>query len=442
MNKNNEMNSFSCVMNNMDAQIYVVDMNSYNLLFVNEKLQQIIGNALGKQCWQSIMPDQTGPCEFCTNKSLLVDENGIVRPPVIKEFKHPANQKWYLTQEQAILWHDNQYVRLRILIDFDNIKLDNEKKEKHFITREQMVGKMVHGFRTPLNAILGYTQLILYKKDYSQASREYIKAIHQCGEELLSLINGMYDFAKSKSNDKPHTQLSENRFELFDIAKKIINEPEIETETEVISKKETSKRKILVVDDTDSNRVFLINTLDIMGFSTKGASNGQHAIDIWKEWKPDLILMDIYMPDIDGNDVIKIIRKDESPGTHVIIIAVSASSIENDHSRAFSSGCDDFLIKPIKLDKLFELIEKHLNEYKTNQAIQKTHEQHTPPWLLDIIKQMPQKWLFEFKESIEMLDPIKTKFLIRKLEEKDIQAASVLMGWLKKYNFERLQQLI
>ena len=149
------------------------------------------------------------------------------------------------------------------------------------------------------------------------------------------------------------------------------------------------------------------------------------------------------MPEINGHDVIQTIRDKELPEDHVFIIAVSASSLENDKNLAIESGCDDYLMKPFKLNTLIELIEKYMNANTSQKSNQQSHKEiNTPDWLLDSIKQMPATWQKQFKNSIEMLDPIKTKYYITKMEKKYLQSASVLMDWVNQFNFDRLQELI
>ena len=127
----------------------------------------------------------------------------------------------------------------------------------------------------------------------------------------------------------------------------------------------------------------------------------------------------------------------------MFVIAVSASSLENDKNLAIESGCDDYLVKPFKLNTLIELLEKYLNANTSQKSNQQSHKEiNTHGWLLDSIKQMPATWQKQFKSSIEMLDPIITKSYITKMEKKGLQAASVLMDWVNQFNFNRLQQLV
>jgi CheY-like chemotaxis protein len=439
METNNHLSNH--VMNHIDAFIYVSDFKTHEMLWINEKLKQVIGEAAGKLCWQVMPFKQNCPCKFCTDESLLSGKKDQLNKAVINEFQHPVTQKWFMVKEQSIPWPDGRLVRLKMMMDYQNLNQINDHKEELFLSKEKQLGKIAHELRTPLNAILGYTQLMRYKKDFSHGGLDYISSIQHCGEQLISLINDISSIAKGKSDKQPDPGRSEKRIELFDIAQDILQKDPDIPKTFPFENSRTGK--ILVVDDSSNNRKFVINTIDILGFHTKEASDGHQALAIWENWQPDLILLDIYMPEINGHDVIQTIRDKELPGDHVFIIAVSASSLEKDKNLAIESGCDDYLMKPFKLNTLIELIEKYMNADTSQKSNQQSHKEiTTTDWLLDSIKQMPAIWQKQFKDSIEMLDPIKTKYYITKMEKKGLQAASVLMDWVNQFNFDRLQQLV
>jgi len=442
MEINNDIHLINHVMNHLDAFIYVSDFKTHEMLWINEKLKQVIGEAVGKLCWHAMPFEQNGPCKFCTDSTLLLDKKDHLNKAIINEFQHPVSQKWFMVKEQSIPWPDGRLVRLKIMMDYQNLKQINDNKEEElFLSKEMQIGKIAHELRTPLNAILGYTQLMRYKKNFSHGGLDYINSIQHCGEQLLSLINDISRIAKGKSDTQPDVGRSKKRIEIFDISQDILKQnPNI---SNALPTKNSRTGKVLVVDDSSDNRTFVINTLDILGFHTKEASDGHQALEIWENWNPDLILLDIYMPEINGHDVIQTIRDKELPEDHVFIIAVSASSLENDKNLAIESGCDDYLMKPFKLNTLIELIEKYMNANTSQKSNQQSHKEiNTPDWLLDSIKQMPATWQKQFKNSIEMLDPIKTKYYITKMEKKYLQSASVLMDWVNQFNFDRLQELI
>ncbi|MCP3921585.1 MAG: response regulator [Desulfobacterales bacterium] len=117
--------------------------------------------------------------------------------------------------------------------------------------------------------------------------------------------------------------------------------------------------KVLVVDDKKENRFLLKNTLSPLGFDMFEAVNGKDGVDKTVEISPDLILMDLKMPVMDGYEAISRIRE-LSISHKVIIITISASVFESDRKRSSDAGSDDFLAKPLIIEELLDLIDKHL----------------------------------------------------------------------------------
>jgi PAS domain S-box-containing protein len=104
---------FKTVLDSMEALVYVADMNTYELLFVNEFGREVWGEITGKICWQVLQKGQTGPCPFCTNDRLLND-HGESAGICVWEFRNTVDNEWYECRDQAIPWVDGRYVRMEI----------------------------------------------------------------------------------------------------------------------------------------------------------------------------------------------------------------------------------------------------------------------------------------------------------------------------------------
>jgi len=126
--------------------------------------------------------------------------------------------------------------------------------------------------------------------------------------------------------------------------------------------------KILVVDDKAINRSLAIDLLSPLGFEMSEAVDGQNAIEQAKTIQPDIVLMDIVMPIMNGLEATRQIRQEPSLNpTHfglvsnmahdVIIIAASASAFDNDYVESLQAGCNDFIAKPLHLEKLLQKLE-------------------------------------------------------------------------------------
>jgi CheY-like chemotaxis protein len=120
------------------------------------------------------------------------------------------------------------------------------------------------------------------------------------------------------------------------------------------------RRKILVVDDVAQSRMMLMDFLATLGFNLVDATNGQDAIDQAQRARPDLILMDIMMPVMDGLEATRRIRR--IPGlAHTPILIGSASATAGDQSRSLAAGANAFLSKPIEEDALLKALGEHLH---------------------------------------------------------------------------------
>ena len=115
---------------------------------------------------------------------------------------------------------------------------------------------------------------------------------------------------------------------------------------------------ILVAEDTDSNYI-LVRAILGKSYHLERAKDGMEAVTMFEELHPDLILMDMKMPNLDGLDATKIIRE-LSP--KIPIIALTAYAYECDRQAALKAGCNEFLTKPYKQEELKEVIERHLEE--------------------------------------------------------------------------------
>ncbi len=114
--------------------------------------------------------------------------------------------------------------------------------------------------------------------------------------------------------------------------------------------------KILLVEDNEMNRDMLSRRLIRRGFEVEMAVDGQAGVDMSASVKPDLILLDLSLPVIDGWEVARRIKA--NPDTaKVPIIALTAHAMTEDRERAMAAGCDDYDTKPVELPRLMEKID-------------------------------------------------------------------------------------
>jgi CheY-like chemotaxis protein/anti-sigma regulatory factor (Ser/Thr protein kinase) len=122
------------------------------------------------------------------------------------------------------------------------------------------------------------------------------------------------------------------------------------------------QRRLLIADDDRQNQLVLSQMAKKLGFQAKIVQNGAEAVKAALEETFDAILMDWHMPEMDGLEATSKIRQHEqSNNTHLLIIAVTASSLPGDRDTCLSAGTDDYLAKPVKLDQLRVTLGQYLN---------------------------------------------------------------------------------
>ena len=114
--------------------------------------------------------------------------------------------------------------------------------------------------------------------------------------------------------------------------------------------------KILLVEDNEMNRDMLTRRLERRGFQVVSAVDGRAGITMGEQEAPDLILMDMSLPDLDGWEATRLL-KSSSRTRSIPIIALTAHAMSGDRERAMEAGCDDYDTKPVELSRLLEKID-------------------------------------------------------------------------------------
>lgn len=121
--------------------------------------------------------------------------------------------------------------------------------------------------------------------------------------------------------------------------------------------------KVLLVEDNEMNRDMLSRRLIRRGFQVVFATDGQQGIDLARSERPDVILMDMSLPIIDGWEASRRLKADDATRS-VPVIALTAHAMSGDREKAIEAGCDDYDTKPVELDRLIGKIERLLGTAK------------------------------------------------------------------------------
>ncbi len=118
-------------------------------------------------------------------------------------------------------------------------------------------------------------------------------------------------------------------------------------------------KTVLIVEDNALNMKLMRDLLQASGYETLQSDNGKHAFDLVRENKPDLVLMDIQLPDVSGLDVTRWLKEDDTL-KHIPIIAVTALAFRGDEERVLEAGCDAYISKPISIAEFLEQVKSIL----------------------------------------------------------------------------------
>ena len=120
-----------------------------------------------------------------------------------------------------------------------------------------------------------------------------------------------------------------------------------------------TERRILYVEDNRENRILIKRVLEAEGYTVDEAADGLSGLKMAQENRPDLILLDINLPDIDGYEATKRLRKMNGI-SGVPVVALTANVMQGDREKSLEAGCDGYIQKPIDVDQLPDQIESYL----------------------------------------------------------------------------------
>ena len=199
---------FRAVLDSLDAGVYVVDMDSYEILLINEYTRRAFGDVTGEICWKTLQKGQDGPCPFCTNARLLTPD-GEPAGVITWEFCNTVTEGWYECHDMAIPWPDGRLVRLEIVTDIGERKRaeealrDTEKRYRHIfenatvgIYRSTPRGTYLHvnpafarilGYSSPEECMSSITDISRQIWLYPDERREGMRILNEKGSLNMDL---------------------------------------------------------------------------------------------------------------------------------------------------------------------------------------------------------------------------------------------------------------
>jgi PAS domain S-box-containing protein len=205
----------------------------------------------------------------------------------------------------------------------------------------------------------------------------------------------------------------------------------------------TGPWRILIADDIKTNRELLLSLLKPMGFDIREAENGVRAIEIFQEWAPHAVLMDMRMPVMDGYEATRRIKADPA-GQDIPVIAVTASAFKESREEILATGVSGYLRKPFRMEELYEILGQCLGlgyvyaeGLDTLQTLEKIPAL-TPESLADL----PGDLVRAMQKAVAEGDIMFLIELISRVEVLDESAAQGLRALADRYDYARLNELL
>ena len=192
--------------------------------------------------------------------------------------------------------------------------------------------------------------------------------------------------------------------------------------------------RILVVEDEPENSILLERMLSEVGFTVRVAKNGQQGVDIFSEWRPHFIWMDLRMPVMNGIEATRRIRA-LSGGRDVTIVAITASGFEGQRSEVLAAGLDGYLRKPYRPQDVFECIGRQLGVRYRRAGTAPEGAGLQPAISRDAVASLPVSVCAELYQAVVSLDVKRISRAVEEIAGHDAALARILASYTQKYSY-------
>jgi len=200
--------------------------------------------------------------------------------------------------------------------------------------------------------------------------------------------------------------------------------------------------RILVAEDQAANASLLQQLLELVGFKVKVGADGEEAIGLFKEWKPQFIWMDRRMPVMDGIEATRIIRGLPG-GDSVKIVALTASVLRREQEELASLGFDDFIRKPFRANEIFDCLAKHLHlKYRYAEEEMIPVATNGKQEFIGQIETLPSDAREELLKAVTLLDINAVNEVIEKIRASNNEVADFLTTYADSFDFSTLKVML
>lgn len=203
--------------------------------------------------------------------------------------------------------------------------------------------------------------------------------------------------------------------------------------------------RVLIVDDMEENRLLLEQLLGAVGFETRTANDGAEAVATCAQFLPQVVLMDLRMPVMDGYEATRRIR--EAHGTGVKIVALSASVFVDNRTQALVDGADAFMAKPFREEDLLEQLRQltgveYICQAAPDMAREGVWDNRTNEASPDDLERVPSALVASLREAVVVADYDRMLLLIQEIAVLDANLGSRLKGLAEQFDYVALKNLI
>ncbi|MGG6297462.1 MHYT domain-containing protein [Leptolyngbya sp. AN02str] len=200
--------------------------------------------------------------------------------------------------------------------------------------------------------------------------------------------------------------------------------------------------RILVVEDSSTNRTLMLKMMQSLGFDVQTAENGQQAIALWQDWQPHLIWMDMQMPVMDGYAATRAI-KSTPQGQSTVVIALTATAFEEQRQAILLSGCDDLIHKPFQKDELLAKLSHYLGVRYQYETIFEAPSSMSKPADLnpEHLLAMPPDWIANLHLAATQCSDRQILHLIQQVPSEHVELATSLKTLTHNFRFDVIASL-